>query len=100
MRKITSQAFDAWVAKKQFKRKNTEITVDPYGNRRLYLFGNCIAKEENDNFYINHCGWVSSTTRERLNMFPNVHVRIFQGGFVLIGRGYIDEGWINIPSEI
>ena len=72
MRKVTEQAIKAFLNHKNCKlggistynnKQNTEIDNDG-----LYLFGNCIAKLENNNLYV-RIHTLSNTTRERLNGF-------------------------------
>jgi hypothetical protein len=67
MRKITELAAKAFHAGYDFKKDNTEVVCT--GNeRRFYLHGNCIAKKViGDGLYLNHCGWTTPTTKERLN---------------------------------
>lgn len=64
------------------KRKisNTETN-----GRNLYLFGNRIAwrDEHTNELWISTCGWNSVTTRDRLNMLPDVWVRTFKGQLLL-----------------
>lgn len=78
MRKVTEQSIKALLNGKNVKlggvctnsyagcgygEINTEVD-----NKAMYLFGNCIAKLENDNLYVRiHTN--SNTTRERLNGF-------------------------------
>ncbi len=93
MRKVTQQAYNAWVNRKPFKKGNTRVAITIDKKRSLYLHGNCIAKEENGKFYINHCGWETCTTRERLNMFPGVHIRINKGSFILNEEKVMESGW-------
>lgn len=67
MRQITEKAIKAFNNKRPFKRTNTEIRIDEYNNPSMYLFGNCIAKLEDDDFYICNGEYRATvTTRERL----------------------------------
>lgn len=92
MRKVTHQAYNAWVNRKPFKKGNTRVEIYP-NKKLLYLHDNCIAKEENSKLYINHCDWETPTTRERLNMFPGVHIRINKGSFILNEEKVMESGW-------
>ena len=63
MRKITQQAVNAFLENKDFALSNTKVM----GNK-LYLFENCIARRAGyGKIEICFCGWVTPTTRERLN---------------------------------
>lgn len=95
MRKITEKAYYNWVNRIPFKQSNTQVKIKYNGDRELYLHGNCIAKEDNGIFLINHCNWETSTTRERLNIFPNVHIKINQGRFILNGN-IMKSGWVCV----
>lgn len=95
MRKITQGAYNAWKNKTPFKKANTRVDVDFDRECTLYLHGNCIAKEVDGELFVNHCGWTTNTTRERLNMFPNVHIRKFQGDF-LLNEQIMNPGWNKI----
>lgn len=95
MRKITKEAWTAWSNRKPFKKANTRVDVDFNKERTLYLHGNCIAKEEYGDFLINNCDWITNTTKERLNMFPGIHIKKVKGDFILNGS-LMPRGWIKI----
>ena len=71
MRKVTKESVKAFLQHKNGKfggisnyngRQNTEVKDDT-----LYLFGNVIAKWENDEIFFRMAGWTSPTTTERLS---------------------------------
>ena len=71
MRKVTKESVRAFLQHKNGKfggisnyngRQNTEVKDDT-----LYLFGNAIAKWENDEIFFRMAGWTSPTTTERLS---------------------------------
>ena len=71
MRKVTKESVKAFLQHKNGKfggvstyngRQNTEVKDDT-----LYLFGNAIAKWENDRIFFRMAGWTSPTTTERLS---------------------------------
>ena len=71
MRKVTKESVRAFLQHKNGKfggvseyngRQNTEVKDDV-----LYLFGNAIAKWENDQIFFRMAGWTSPTTTERLS---------------------------------
>jgi hypothetical protein len=95
MRKIDEQTRDAFIAKKRFKSRNTKVDIIN-GEPHLYLHGNLIAKLENDELLINHCGWETVTTKARLNSLPSVHINLVKGNFMLHKIGHMEKGWINI----
>lgn len=73
MRKITEDAIRAFIYGREFKRGNTEVRL--YGKQRvLMLHGNPIATLDAGGLYIFTAGWATSTTKERLNGLPNVHI--------------------------
>lgn len=95
MRKIDEKARDAFMNRKRFKSPNTEVKI-VNGDSHLYLFGHLIAKLENDELLINHCGWETRTTSSRLNSLPGVKIKIVKRDFMLDKVGRMEKGWINI----
>lgn len=97
MRKITELATKAFHAGDYFKKDNTEVIIDNNNNeRRLYLHGHCIAKKIlGDGLYLNHCGWTTNTTKERLNgiLAPYRSAWIYQKDF----NWYIVKNEKEIP---
>ena len=72
MRKITSNAINAFMNNDEFSESNTKVALVPDEQLKrlkveLYLFDNLIAYKINGNHYISSAGWSTSTTRERLN---------------------------------
>lgn len=97
-RKITEDAIKAFMAAKPFKRgksthysedtPNTEVVVEP-NVTILKLFGNEIAYRYNDperTLSITNAGWMSDTTRERLNGIEGVNIRQSKGVWYLNGE--------------
>jgi hypothetical protein len=76
MRKISREASEAFWQGKDFKKSNTQVLVLEE-NVYFYLHGNEIATRSllHDGFRVNHCGWTTPTTKERLNAILNI------GGF-------------------
>lgn len=97
MRKISETAYYNFITNHKFSSKNTKVEVDG-DEARLLLHGNCIAKKVDGEVFINHCGWETNTTRDRLNAFPGVHIRIFKGDFILNEMGYMNKGWWNVKT--
>jgi hypothetical protein len=66
MRKIDEIAARCFFNRKRLKKGNTWVLIH---NKevRMYLYKHCIAKTENGEIWINHCGWPTITTRNRLN---------------------------------
>ena len=70
MRQITKEAVDAFMEGGSYKKSNMEVR-----DNCMYLFGNKIAwLDRNKQLWISNCGWMSVTTKERLNALPNVHI--------------------------
>jgi len=97
MRKITRDAHNAFIKRKRFKYKNTEVKLDESGNFIfMYLFGNCIAKNCDGITYISDGGYgYSRTTAERLNAFP-VNLRSDKGKWILNEKQVWDGKWLAI----
>ena len=76
MKKITTQAVDAFMNARPFKKDNMTIEVLP-NVTIMKLFGNRIAYRYNDperTLSISTTGWFTKTTKERLNAIPGVHI--------------------------
>ena len=68
MRKIESQMCQAIQANKDWKLKNTEVTIDKETNTSsVYLHGNLIATVTDNDMTIYDGGWQTTTTKSRLN---------------------------------
>ena len=88
MRKITSDAIDAFYAKENFKSSNTTVKVLP-NVTVLSLFDNEIAYLYNDpknTLSITNAGWESKTTKERLNGLRGVSISQSKGIWYLNGE--------------
>lgn len=76
MKKITAQALDAFINARKFKKDNMTIEVQP-NVTVMRLYGHPIAYLYNDperTLSISACGWLTNTTKERLNALPGVHI--------------------------
>lgn len=88
MRKITTQAVQAFEEARPFKSGNTQIEVTP-NCTIMKLFGNPIAYRYNDperTLSITNCGWQSDTTKERLNGLEGVRISQSKGKWYLNGN--------------
>ena len=74
MRKITQLAITAFQNGTPFKKGNTEVWIDDKGVKRLLLHDNCIAKIDANGLAICPCGYMTRTTKERLNGLPGVQI--------------------------
>lgn len=70
MSKTHQKDIDAFIEDKYCKVTNTETN----GNE-LFLFGNCIARRDRERIQVTTANWNTPTTRDRLNMIPDVWVR-------------------------
>ena len=82
MRKITSEAVSAFMDARPFNKSNMRIEVQP-NVTVMRLYGHPIAYRYNDperTLSISARGWLTNTTKERLNALPSVriHQRNFQ----------------------
>jgi hypothetical protein len=75
MRKITKEAIDAFYCHKEFNSSNTKVTIEK-GIVNMYLFDNKIAYKNDDGLFISVANYNSRTTRERLNGFLGVSVKM------------------------
>ena len=63
MRKITQQTVKALFSNDNMSNNNTVVS-----NGRVYLHGNLIARIiEGNKLQVSFCGWVTNTTRDRIN---------------------------------
>jgi hypothetical protein len=100
-RKISLEAAEALVAHRPFKRDNTVVQVGPVSST-LYLHGSAIAMMLYDELYITDAGYLSSTTKERLNALPGVRVHTSKGQRYLNGKKW-DGGspdWTRVDEHI
>lgn len=96
MRKITHEAYQAFINKEPFKKSNTEVQVLEDGRVvQLLLFGNIIANQEDGKLSITTAGWSTNTAKERLNAFPDVRIHKAKGVWYLNGLVW-DGGWIEV----
>lgn len=84
MRKITEQAAAAFELGYNFKLNNTEVRKTA-GSVQMLLHGNLIAERTEAKLYINSCGWMTPTTKERLNGIDGVNVSQRKGEWFLNG---------------
>lgn len=74
MRQITKDAIHAFMEGENFSRSNTEVLCTPI-SVSLYLNKNPIARRFKDgSIIISAAGWLSHTTRARLNGIPGVSI--------------------------
>ena len=96
MRKISSDAYDAFVNRKRFSCSNTKVVVED-GEAKMYLFDNLIAKTEDGATFISGGGHIpSNTTRDRLNAFPQVWLSIKKGKWIIEQKIFWDGNWANV----
>ena len=94
MRKITKEAVDAFLNGINFSKDNTCV-IHTHKYSFLYLHGNCIARQDSFDLMINHQGYLTKTTKERLNGIPGVHIQQKKGIWYLNGKEMLD-GWNKI----
>jgi len=101
-RQISVKAARALAEFRPFKRGNTEVRQphtagDP---SVLYLHGNAIAEILlGQGLFITDAGHPTSTTKERLNALPGVHVYTFQGGKLYLNGKKWDGDWVRVDPE-
>lgn len=95
MRKITREAYQAFINKVPFKSSNTAVQVLEDGAVFLTLHGNTIAKQVDGILSITSAGWPTNTTKERLNSLPGVRIHQAKGVWYLNDM-FWDGDWITI----
>jgi hypothetical protein len=76
MKKITQEAVSAFMQARPFRKSNMTIEVQP-NVTVMRLYGHPIAYRYNDperTLSVSACGWLTNTTKERLNALPNVRI--------------------------
>jgi len=73
-RKITQESVSAFLNGRKFNKANMSVVVESDGTK-LRLHGNTIAIiDALGVMSISNAGWMSNTTKERLNGLPNVRI--------------------------
>lgn len=85
MRTITQKSVNAFNNNENFNLSNTKVTVKD-GQTSLFLFDNLIAKKDKEGVFITNSGWMSKTTKERLNGLDNVNISQKKGVWYLNGE--------------
>lgn len=94
-RKITSESISAFLAKKPFKKANMTVEFNA-SFWKLKLHGNTIATiDPLGVLSISNAGWISNTTKERLNGLPGVSIRQKNWSWFLNGEEW-DGAWKRI----
>jgi len=93
MRQITQQVVSAFMQGGAKKVSNTQTD-----GRSLWLFGNKIAEHREDGLYITNCGWMSKTTKERLNGIDGVRINQSKGKWYLNGVEW-DGEWKRVNEN-
>ena len=80
MRKITTQASDAFNAGVNFKSGNTWVTANS-GDVQLVLHGHVIAIRTEEGTFVNNHGYLTNVTKERINGILHPREGIHQKDF-------------------
>jgi len=92
MRQVTQQIVDAFLQGRNLKVGNTRSF-----DSAIYLHDNKIAEYRTDGLWITNAGWMSNTTKERLNGLPFVNINQCNFAWFLNGRRW-DGGWIRVSD--
>jgi hypothetical protein len=97
MRKISEDAYNAFMTKRHFKSGNTEVSIHTENDSAfMYLFGNLIAKYIVDDIFISDGNYgYSRTTQDRLNTFP-ITLRMCKNQWILNEKEIWDGKWRKI----
>ena len=96
MSKTHKKVIEAFLQGKSAKISNTQTN-----GKELFLFGNCIARRYGDDMQVTTSGWNTVTTRDILNMLPNVWVRCRKGNLQINFQSEWkdwDGEWINVEK--
>ena len=94
MRRITSDAHEAFVNNRRFKQGNTEVVVEENGDVKMLLFGSEIVKKVNGEVFISTANYPNNTTLERLRAFVIIGYR--KGKLMLDNKYEWDGNWVNL----
>jgi len=101
MRKITSEACQAFHQHRAYKSGNTEVVLMPSGAVALELHGHQIAMIDTlGDLHVRSAGWETVTTKERLNGLVGVHVIQKAGQWYINGEKWENSSeWYKIKAE-
>jgi ligand-binding sensor protein len=85
MRNITQLSVLSFNANEKFSNNNTVIKIED-NVTKLLLHGNLIAGKDSKGFFIDSCGYLTNTTKERLNGLDNVSIMQKRGVWYLNGN--------------
>jgi hypothetical protein len=85
MRKITTEAVEAFMNGKNYKNGNTSVN-SLMGYSEYKLHGNLIAFKTPEKLEVSLACWNTPTTRERLNGIPGVSIHTCKGAPILNGQ--------------
>ena len=88
MRKVTQNSVNALLNAQSFREGNTTVEIKDNVSV-LKLHGNPIAYKYNDTqqtLSITAAGWLTATTKERLNALPRVAIKQVKGKWMLNGK--------------
>ena len=94
MKTVTKNAVNCFYNKGNGNFSNTSVITEA-NITKMFLFGNLIAKLENEKLFITNAGWKSKTTKERLNGLKGVNILQKKGKLFLNG-----EEWDGELTEI
>ena len=97
MRKIEKDMCEAITKGKDFKSGNTEVIFSEVNKKHyvILLFGNKIA-QYTGSLQISNAGWVTQTTRSRLNAICYSRISIKKGEMYLDGELMEKEKWYSV----
>lgn len=92
--KISRDAANALANNKNFSRGNTRVCKSPFGGMDMYLHGNLIANTFNGKLTISAGGFLTQTTKARLNALSGVHIVQKKFKWILNGKK-----WNGLPCN-
>jgi hypothetical protein len=85
MRNITELSILAFNANQKFSQSNTVVKIAE-NLTTLELHGNLIAGKDSKGLFIDSCGYLTNTTKERLNGLNHVSIQQKRGVWYLNGN--------------
>lgn len=94
MRKTTTEAVSAFMNGSSYKSSNTKVVTEN-NQSKLLLYGHLIAEKDEKGIRITAAGYLTNTTKERLNGIPGVWINQEKGKWYLNGV-YWNGEWTTI----
>lgn len=95
MKLITEKMLKAFNENKNINLGNTQVIASEH-KTVILLFGNLIAERNIEGLFIQNLGWLTNTTKERLNALPNISIKQKKGVWYLNGKEWDGERFLIV----